>query len=136
MNDIANKAAATTTEKTEKTEPVRSVRTNDDGSITIVLHRPVRSMNEVYAELRFREPNARDIIEIGNPITITWDARNNSSVSCNEIVMAKMMARLTMPSPLAEGSVETMKGVDFIRCMTTLQSFFFPRDPTPSQEKS
>jgi len=98
-----------------------------DGSVTVRLHSTVRALDKVYSELVFREPTARDIYEIGNPVDV--DPRTGS-MKFDPVVGADMMARL---SGIPVGTITNqMTAKDWLSCQWRITPFFVPQGEPPA----
>jgi hypothetical protein len=89
---------------------------------TVRLHKPVRALDKVYSELTFREPTARDIYDVGNPVEM--DPRTGG-MKFDPVIGAEMMARLANV-PL--GTItHQMSAKDFLNCQWKITPFFVPQ---------
>lgn len=100
----------------------------DDGSVKVKLHKNVRALDEVLTEMTFREPDAGDLYDIGNPVKIVENRDGQSVVEVDDQRMLKMISRLSEPH-VPMGSVRKMKLSDVINCSWALAPFFIPRPP-------
>ena len=104
-------------EESEKPTPEAS-----SGTVTVRLHKPIKALDKVLSELAFREPTARDIYEVGNPVTM--DPRTGA-MHFDPIIGSAMMARL---AAIPEGSITNqMSAKDFLNCQWKVTPFFVPQ---------
>jgi hypothetical protein len=97
-----------------------------DGSVTVRLHKPVKALDKTYSTLTFREPTARDIYDIGNPVDM--DPRTGG-MKFDPVIGAEMMARL---ANIPVGTITNqMNAKDFLNCQWKVTPFFVPQgEPT------
>lgn len=102
--------------------------TTEITSVTVRLHKPVRALDKVLSELTFREPTARDIYEVGNPVDV--DPRTGN-IKFDPVIGAEMMARL---AGVPVGTITNqMSAKDWLNCQWRVTPFFVPQgEPTPT----
>lgn len=91
--------------------------------ITVKLSRPLNVVGDVVDTLTIREPNGRDLREIGYPMTF----HDTGGTEVNSAVMARMIGRLagtpkTSSLPLA--TVDMLSVADWNACMAAVLGFF------------
>jgi hypothetical protein len=86
-----------------------------------LLHKPVRNgKNELVKELNFREPTARDIMNVGgNPVRL--DDRFDPHIDDRRMII--LMANL---SGILSPNLEAMDPRDYASCAYRLRGFFMP----------
>jgi Phage tail assembly chaperone proteins, E, or 41 or 14 len=91
-------------------------------SVTVRLHKPIRALDKTLSELTFREPTARDIYEVGNPVDM--DPRTGG-MKFDPVVGAEMLARL---AGIPVGSITNqMTAKDWLNCQWRVTPFFVPQ---------
>ena len=94
-------------------------------SVTVRLHKPVNALGKVVSELTFREPTARDIYELGNPVDV--DPRTGN-MKFDPVIGAEMMARL---ASVPVGTITNqMSAKDWLSCQWRITPFFVPQGET------
>lgn len=86
------------------------------------LQRPIPVFDEEVAELVFREPTGKDILEVGNPVVLDM-ASEPPRVTHDERKMTAMIARLANVPP---SSVGRLTPQDWVACAWLLTNFFVP----------
>ena len=87
-----------------------------------LMHKPIRdTKNNLINEVSFREPSARDIVTMGNPVRFD----SNGDIITDEKKMTAVIAGLAM---LFENDVLSMDPRDWNSCAYRLRPFFLP-DP-------
>jgi len=84
---------------------------------------------ETVSEMRFREPTALDMIEVGgNPVRMDmYDPDPVSTMHFDGRQMSRMFSRLS-GKPMT--TIEKMTPADWTRCAWALSGFFMPARPT------
>jgi hypothetical protein len=103
-----------------------------DGSVTVRLHKPVNALGKMHSELTFREPTARDIYEVGNPVDV--DPRTGG-MKFDPVIGAEMMSRL---AGVPVGTITNqMSAKDWLSCQWRITPFFVPQgEPAPTDSTS
>ncbi|GGC94583.1 phage tail assembly protein [Chelatococcus reniformis] len=91
-------------------------------SLSFSLSRPIKVANEERTTLTFREPTAGDIIAVGNPVIVDFDA-DPVRITHDGKFMSGMISRLGNV-PLS--AVAAMAPQDWVGCAWLLTSFFMP----------
>jgi len=95
-----------------------------DKKIILRLNKPIMAHGEEIKEISCREPTARDIMDIGNPVHVEYVAEEDKSVvTINDKRMGLMISRLGEIPP---SSVRSMATRDFAGAAWVLQNFFLP----------
>lgn len=91
-------------------------------SVTVRLHKSVRALDKTYNELTFREPTARDIYDIGNPVDM--DPRTGA-MKFDPVIGAEMLSRL---AGVPVGTITNqMTAKDWLNCQWKVTPFFVPQ---------
>jgi len=96
----------------------------EDGSRRVRLHKPIRAFDKTMQEVTFREPTAKDVIEIGNPVEIGTDRHGKATIEFDKEIGTQMMARLAN-IPVAS-IVNQMSVGDWLNCKWAISNFFVP----------
>lgn len=100
-------------------------------SVTVRLHKPVNALGKIISELTFREPTARDIYELGNPVDV--DPRTGA-MKFDPVVGAEMMGRL---ANVPVGTITNqMSAKDWLSCQWRITPFFVPQGEPALTESS
>jgi len=86
------------------------------------LEKPIQAHGEDVTTLTFREPTARDLLQVGNPVIFNMFA-NPPVVTHDPVVMAAMLSRLGNVPP---SSIEQLTTRDLIDCSWGITRFFMP----------
>lgn len=101
----------------------------ESNSVTVRLHKPVRALDKTYSELTFREPTARDIYDIGNPVEM--DPRTGG-MKFDPVIGADMLARL---AGIPVGTITNqMSAKDWLNCQWKVTPFFVPQGEPVANE--
>lgn len=92
--------------------------------VVIPLANPIRAFDEEISEVRFRAPTGKDLIELGNPVSVNVYADDPiQTVKVDWAIMGRMMARL---SGLPLSTIEAMAPNVLTKAATELSPAFFP----------
>jgi len=106
----------------EQEEPAAAVPPPSDGSVTVRLHKPVNAFGKMHDSLTFREPTARDIYEVGNPVDVE---PRTGAMKFDPVIGADMMARL---ANVPVGTITNqMSAKDWLSCQWRITPFFVPQ---------
>lgn len=95
-----------------------------DAVVTVPLSKPVLAHGEEVSELRFRAPTGKDLIELGNPVSVNVYADDPiQTVKVDWSIMGRMMSRLA-GVPLS--TIEALPPNVLTRAATELSPAFFP----------
>lgn len=91
--------------------------------ITIKLRKSVIANGEDVKEIKFREPTAGDIEQVGNPVLIDMMSGDVPKVTFDAKAMTQMMSRLAAVPP---STIRQMHPRDWNTAAWSLTSFFMP----------
>lgn len=109
--------------KTPETEVTAAERASKpEPGFVHELERPIQAHGETVKTLTFREPTARDLMQIGNPVIFNMFV-TPPVVTHDVVVMGAMLSRLGNVPP---SSIEQLTTRDLIDCSWGITRFFMP----------
>ncbi len=92
--------------------------------VVLTLAKPVMALGEDILELRFRAPTGKDLIELGNPVSVNvYSDDPIQTVKVDWSIMGRMMSRLA-GVPLT--TIEALPPNVLTKAATELSPAFFP----------
>jgi hypothetical protein len=108
--------------KTGDTSIAPNVTPKTEPAFVQELEKPIQAHGETVKTLTFREPTARDLLQIGNPVIFNMFA-TPPIVTHEMTTMTAMLSRLGNVPP---SSIEQMTTRDLIDCSWGITRFFVP----------
>lgn len=93
---------------------------NNAGFIVVKLKKAIPVFDETMSEIKMREPTAKDIVRIGNPVIIDMETGN---ITHNMARMRDMIAAL---ANIPSSSVEFLAPRELMDCAWAISPFFLP----------
>lgn len=98
-----------------------------DDVIVFMLRKPIQAFDEKLAELRFRRPTGRDLIQIGNPVL--FDPVSEPPRIQHD--MPRVVAMLARLAEVPASSIEKLEPEDLVDAAWAVTPFFIPRLGAP-----